>query len=42
MGVEKNEPSAPDKVERRILMDLDRAQYIKSPLYRIYPLFMTA
>ena len=38
MGVEKNEPSAPDKIERRILMDLDRAQYIKKPIVPYIPI----
>ena len=38
MGVDKTEPSAPDKVERRILMDLDRAQYIKKPIVPYIPI----
>lgn len=38
MGVDKTEPSAPDKIERRILMDLDRAQYIKKPIVPYIPI----
>lgn len=37
-GLEKIVPCAPDKIQRRILMDLDRAQHIKKPIVPYIPI----
>ena len=37
-GVVPNDPSAPEKIQRRIVMDLDRAQYIKKPIVPYIPI----
>lgn len=38
LGLERVNGSAPEKIHRRILMDLDRAQYIKKPIVPFIPI----
>lgn len=38
LGLERAEDSAPERIHRRILMNLDRAQYIKKPIVPFIPI----